>query len=188
MTQVLLVFIVFIWIHVYFYTWSINITLQLVWVLCQQWAINFRFYFSKFSELWNVLNTWHKVHLNAIQPNKTCSTNNLSCRNTSFQDAGQKMNIFSCFQCMFANGFYSMYFQNSLTKQPQHTDSPGRSGASMLMSYDKRYFIKTLVSEEVEQMHHLLKQYHQVNLNTVALVEDLSAVNSIAVQLTHYWC
>ena len=43
------------------------------------------------------------------------------------------------------------------------TDSPGRSGARMLMSHDKRYFIKTLVQEEVEQMHHLLKQYHQVS-------------------------
>ncbi|KAL4222748.1 Phosphatidylinositol 5-phosphate 4-kinase type-2 beta [Mactra antiquata] len=52
-------------------------------------------------------------------------------------------------------------YMNSLTKQPQGTDSPGRSGARMLMSQDKRYFIKTLVTEEVEQMHHVLKQYHQ---------------------------
>lgn len=41
-------------------------------------------------------------------------------------------------------------------------DSPGRSGARMLSSQDGYYFIKTLVSEEVEQMHHILKQYHQV--------------------------
>ena len=53
-------------------------------------------------------------------------------------------------------------FQNSLTKQPHDTDSPGRSGARMMLSHDRRYFIKTLVSEEVEQMHHVLKQYHQV--------------------------
>lgn len=52
-------------------------------------------------------------------------------------------------------------YMNSLTKQPSGTDSPGRSGARMLLSHDKRYFIKTLVQEEVEQMHHLLKQYHQ---------------------------
>lgn len=30
------------------------------------------------------------------------------------------------------------------------------------MSMDKKYFIKTLVSEEVEQLHLILKQYHQV--------------------------
>jgi len=36
----------------------------------------------------------------------------------------------------------------------------------MLMSWDKMFFVKTLVSEEVEQMHHLLKQYHQVYINT----------------------
>lgn len=32
----------------------------------------------------------------------------------------------------------------------------------MMMSMDKKYFIKTLVSEEVEQLHLILKQYHQV--------------------------
>ncbi|XP_014773204.1 phosphatidylinositol 5-phosphate 4-kinase type-2 beta [Octopus bimaculoides] len=51
-------------------------------------------------------------------------------------------------------------YMNSLTKQPVEMDSPGRSGARMLLSQDKKYFIKTLVSEEVEQMHHILKQYH----------------------------
>lgn len=55
-----------------------------------------------------------------------------------------------------------LFFQNSLTKPPEDIDSPGRSGARMMMSMDKKYFIKTLVSEEVEQLHLILKQYHQV--------------------------
>ncbi|BFZ02127.1 hypothetical protein BsWGS_05166 [Bradybaena similaris] len=59
-------------------------------------------------------------------------------------------------------GLEDAEYMNSLTKQqPISCDSPGRSGARMLMSRDKRFFIKTLVSEEVEMMHHLLKQYHQ---------------------------
>ncbi|XP_019635978.1 PREDICTED: phosphatidylinositol 5-phosphate 4-kinase type-2 alpha-like isoform X1 [Branchiostoma belcheri] len=53
-------------------------------------------------------------------------------------------------------------YMNSLTRsQPVNTDSPGRSGARFLMSYDKKYVIKTIESEEVAQMHHLPKQYHQ---------------------------
>ncbi|XP_052091821.1 phosphatidylinositol 5-phosphate 4-kinase type-2 alpha-like [Mytilus californianus] len=53
-------------------------------------------------------------------------------------------------------------YMNSLTnKQPVEIDSPGRSGARMFMSHDQKYFIKSLVTEEVEQMHHILKQYHQ---------------------------
>ncbi|XP_078321321.1 phosphatidylinositol 5-phosphate 4-kinase type-2 alpha-like [Crassostrea virginica] len=52
-------------------------------------------------------------------------------------------------------------YMNSLTKPPEDIDSPGRSGARMMMSHDKKYFIKTLVSEEVEQLHLILKQYHQ---------------------------
>lgn len=60
-----------------------------------------------------------------------------------------------------AFGIDDQDYMNSLTKQPHDTDSPGRSGARMMLSHDRRYFIKTLVSEEVEQMHHVLKQYHQ---------------------------
>jgi hypothetical protein len=60
-----------------------------------------------------------------------------------------------------------------LTKQPDEIDSPGRSGARMFMSHDKRYFIKSLVTEEVEQMHHLLKQYHQVRLRISVEVSTL---------------
>lgn len=57
-------------------------------------------------------------------------------------------------------GVDDIEYMNSLTKQPVEIDSSGRSGARMLLSQDKKYFIKTLVSEEVEQMHHILKQYH----------------------------
>ncbi|XP_059140450.1 phosphatidylinositol 5-phosphate 4-kinase type-2 alpha-like [Physella acuta] len=59
-------------------------------------------------------------------------------------------------------GLDDVDYMNSLSKQqPMSCDSPGRSGARMLVSRDKKFFIKTLVSEEVEMMHHLLKQYHQ---------------------------
>ena len=39
----------------------------------------------------------------------------------------------------------------------------GKSGAKFYQSYDKLFIIKTLTSEEVEQMHSLLKQYHPVS-------------------------
>ncbi|XP_076043091.1 phosphatidylinositol 5-phosphate 4-kinase isoform X2 [Oratosquilla oratoria] len=52
-------------------------------------------------------------------------------------------------------------FRESLTRsQPVVVESPGRSGARFYMSSDKMYMIKTLTSDEVEQMHSLLKQYH----------------------------
>lgn len=58
-------------------------------------------------------------------------------------------------------GIDDLDFMYSLTKaQPVLTDSPGRSGARFFYSWDKLFFIKTLTSEEVEQMHALLKQYH----------------------------
>jgi 1-phosphatidylinositol-5-phosphate 4-kinase len=52
-------------------------------------------------------------------------------------------------------------YMYSLTKaQPIAMDSPGRSGARFFLSADKMFVMKTLISEEVEQMHSLLKQYH----------------------------
>lgn len=52
-------------------------------------------------------------------------------------------------------------YMNSLTKsQPLSVHASGRSGARFFVSYDKHFIMKTLLSEEVEQLHILMKQYH----------------------------
>ncbi|XP_044130358.1 phosphatidylinositol 5-phosphate 4-kinase type-2 alpha [Bufo gargarizans] len=53
-------------------------------------------------------------------------------------------------------------FQNSLTRYaPLANDSQARSGARFHTSCDKRYIIKTITSEDVAEMHNILKKYHQ---------------------------
>ncbi|XP_010888442.1 phosphatidylinositol 5-phosphate 4-kinase type-2 alpha isoform X2 [Esox lucius] len=53
-------------------------------------------------------------------------------------------------------------FQNSLTREaPLNSEAHGRSGARFHTSYDKRYVIKTISSEDVAEMHNILKKYHQ---------------------------
>lgn len=53
-------------------------------------------------------------------------------------------------------------YLNAMTKAcPMDADSPGRSGARFIMSYDKQFVIKTIMSEEVAEMHRILKEYHQ---------------------------
>ena len=47
---------------------------------------------------------------------------------------------------------------------PLDTDSPGRSGARFMTSYDKLFVVKTIMSEEVAEMHRILKEYHQVTI------------------------
>ena len=52
-------------------------------------------------------------------------------------------------------------YVNSLTKhQPTVQIGGGRSGAKFYESYDHLFVLKTLTSDEVESMHHLLKEYH----------------------------
>lgn len=43
-----------------------------------------------------------------------------------------------------------------------NSEAQGRSGARFHTSYDKRYVIKTISSEDVAEMHNILKKYHQV--------------------------
>ncbi len=58
-------------------------------------------------------------------------------------------------------GIDSASYLKSLTyKAPKPMDSPGKSGAKFYHSQDQLYVVKTLTSEEVEQMHSLLKHYH----------------------------
>uniref|UniRef100_V9KBD6 Phosphatidylinositol 5-phosphate 4-kinase type-2 alpha n=1 Tax=Callorhinchus milii TaxID=7868 RepID=V9KBD6_CALMI len=53
-------------------------------------------------------------------------------------------------------------FQNSVTRSaPFSNDSQGRSGARFHTTYDRRYVVKTISSEDVAEMHNVLKKYHQ---------------------------
>ena len=70
-----------------------------------------------------------------------------------------------------------LIFQNSLTKlSPTEKDSPGRSGARFLNSWDKKFVVKTILSEEVAEMHRILKEYHQVcNASVLWLIRSFLA-------------
>lgn len=53
--------------------------------------------------------------------------------------------------------------QNSVTRSaPVNSDSQGRCGARFLTTYDRRFVIKAVSSEDVAEMHNILKKYHQV--------------------------
>ncbi|KAK1884913.1 Phosphatidylinositol 5-phosphate 4-kinase type-2 alpha [Dissostichus eleginoides] len=59
-------------------------------------------------------------------------------------------------------GIEDQDFLNSLTRSaPLNSDAQGRSGARFHTSYDKRYVVKTISSEDVAEMHNILKKYHQ---------------------------
>ena len=44
------------------------------------------------------------------------------------------------------------------------SDSPGKSDARFFTAYDKKLVIKSLTSEEVALVHHILREYHAVRL------------------------
>lgn len=41
-------------------------------------------------------------------------------------------------------------------------ETSGKSNAKFYISYDKRYIIKTITSEDVEGLHNMLSEYHKV--------------------------
>lgn len=67
--------------------------------------------------------------------------------------------------------FDSLCLQNSLTRSaPLNSEAQGRSGARFHTSYDKRYVIKTISSEDVAEMHNILKKYHQVIIAYIGII------------------
>ena len=61
------------------------------------------------------------------------------------------------------HGVYWLLLQRGLTKRcPVDMSSSGRSGARFLSSYDRRYVVKAMSTDEVTKMNRILKDYHQV--------------------------
>ena len=54
------------------------------------------------------------------------------------------------------------FFQRSFQDAPQPSENSGNSGSKFFETSDKAFILKTIESEEVEMMHHLLPKYHQV--------------------------
>ncbi|KAJ6660579.1 hypothetical protein lerEdw1_017576 [Lerista edwardsae] len=53
-------------------------------------------------------------------------------------------------------------YQNSVTRSaPVYSESHGRCGVRFLTTYDRRFVIKAVSSEDVAEMHNILKKYHQ---------------------------
>ncbi|KAG8139827.1 putative Phosphatidylinositol 5-phosphate 4-kinase type-2 beta isoform X1 protein [Naja naja] len=52
--------------------------------------------------------------------------------------------------------------KNSVTRSaPVYNDSHGRCGVRFLTTYDRRFVIKAVSSEDVAEIHNILKKYHQ---------------------------
>ena len=51
--------------------------------------------------------------------------------------------------------------------------SPGRSGAKFFISKDKRFYVKTIESEDIERLHNILPQYHHVSMAVSRVVLSL---------------
>ena len=54
--------------------------------------------------------------------------------------------------------------QNSMIEQPpRYIENPGRSGAKLFLSYDRRVVVKSITSEMVALLHQILQPYHAVS-------------------------
>uniref|UniRef100_UPI00358F057A phosphatidylinositol 5-phosphate 4-kinase type-2 alpha-like isoform X2 n=1 Tax=Myxine glutinosa TaxID=7769 RepID=UPI00358F057A len=58
-------------------------------------------------------------------------------------------------------GTISGWQRSVVHSAPVTNDGQGRSGARFLTTYDQRFVIKTIVSEDVAEMHSILTKYHQ---------------------------
>lgn len=74
--------------------------------------------------------------------------------NAHLSQAFFRLNIFEC---------YMFYSQAAFQSSPVMTPSPGRSGARFFISKNKKFYVKTIESEDIERLHNILPQYHHVS-------------------------
>ena len=53
--------------------------------------------------------------------------------------------------------------QAAFQSPPLVMQSPGRSGAKFFISKNKKFYVKTIESEDIERLHNILPQYHHVS-------------------------
>ena len=53
--------------------------------------------------------------------------------------------------------------QAAFQVSPMVMPSPGRSGAKFFISKNKKFYVKTIESEDIERLHNILPQYHHVS-------------------------
>uniref|UniRef100_A0A158QJB7 1-phosphatidylinositol-5-phosphate 4-kinase n=1 Tax=Rodentolepis nana TaxID=102285 RepID=A0A158QJB7_RODNA len=57
------------------------------------------------------------------------------------------------------------YWESFTRYQPLWDTVSGKSGSKFLVTYNRHYVLKTISSEEVEQMHHFIEHYHEYIVN-----------------------
>ena len=53
--------------------------------------------------------------------------------------------------------------QAAFQQSPMVMPSPGRSGAKFFISKNKKFYVKTIESEDIERLHNILQGYHHVS-------------------------
>ncbi|KAM7540107.1 hypothetical protein Aperf_G00000025291 [Anoplocephala perfoliata] len=57
------------------------------------------------------------------------------------------------------------YWESFTRCQPLWDSASGKSGSKLLVTYNRHYVLKTITSEEVEQMHNFIENYHEYVVN-----------------------
>lgn len=120
--------------------------------------------------MWGVNHTVRELqHINVpvmLMPDDFRSFSKITIKNHAYNKENLPSNFKVKEYCplVFRNlrerfGINDSDFLKSLTVPPRPIN-PLRGGANYYLSADRLYVIKTLSTEEVEEMHHFLKQYH----------------------------
>ena len=120
--------------------------------------------------MWGVNHTVRELqHINVpvmLMPDDFRSFSKITIKNHAYNKENLPSNFKVKEYCplVFRNlrerfGINDSDFLKSLTVPPRSIN-PLRGGANYYLSADRLYVIKTLSTEEVEEMHHFLKQYH----------------------------
>lgn len=86
-------------------------------------------------------------------------------------------------------GIDEKLFARSFFMEPRSHKQSGHSGSKFFLTDDKKFWVKTMVSEEVGTMHEIMPRYHQyiVESHTVTLLPQYLAMYRTTIEAKEYY-
>lgn len=88
-----------------------------------------------------------------------------------------------CLYLILCLDIASCHQQVSLARSPLLKNEDSNCEGLLLTSYDRTLVVKEICSEEVEEMHHILSEYHQVVKTLVGLFQKVHTTVSLNPEL-----
>lgn len=120
--------------------------------------------------------------LRTCGPTDTCVFQGISTKQ-KIRTQLSRLGVADCLYLILCPAMTSSHQQVSLARSPLLKNEDSNCEGLLLTSYDRTLVVKEICSEEVEEMHDILSEYHQVVQILVGLLQTVHTTESVNPEL-----